>query len=171
MAQFESPFVVQLVGLVTLGSPILMVIEFAEHGSLKSFLEKRETDERLRLLWAGDIAEGMAHVHGKGFLHRDLATRNVLVGSDMRCKVSDFGLAREVDEDDAYYRSRGGQVGEAGGWGGRGEAERDWHRPAGDSITLSLHATSRFSLLTPSPLPLYFFFPPAPRPVDSARGA
>jgi serine/threonine protein kinase len=110
MAQFESPFVVQLVGLVTLGAPVLMVIEFAEHGSLKSFLEKRDTDERLRLLWAGDIAEGMAHVHSKGFLHRDLATRNVLVGSDMRCKVSDFGLAREVDEDDAYYRSRGGQV-------------------------------------------------------------
>jgi serine/threonine protein kinase len=110
MAQFDSPFIVQLVGLVTLGSPVLMVIEFAEHGSLKSFLDKNETDEHLRLLWAGDIAEGMAHVHSKGFLHRDLATRNVLVGSDMRCKVSDFGLAREVDENDAYYRSRGGQV-------------------------------------------------------------
>lgn len=27
-----------------------------------------------------------------------------------RIQVSDFGLAREVDEDDAYYRSRGGQL-------------------------------------------------------------
>ena len=149
MAQFESPFVVQLVGLVTLGSPILMVIEFAEHGSLKSFLEKRETDERLRLLWAGDIAEGMAHVHGKGFLHRDLATRNVLVGSDMRCKVSDFGLAREVDEDDAYYRSRGGQVGE-----GKGELGEE-KGVALPSRRVSINVlASGLSLLASYPLPL-----------------
>ena len=41
--------------------------------------------EKRKLLWAGDVAEGLLHVHKKGFLHRDLATRNVLVGSDMRC--------------------------------------------------------------------------------------
>lgn len=110
MAQFDSPFVAQLVGLVTIDAPMLMVVEYAEYGSLKSYLEEKEVDERLRLLWAGDVAEGMAHVHAKGFLHRDLATRNVLVGSDLRCKISDFGLAREVDEHDTYYRSRGGQL-------------------------------------------------------------
>jgi serine/threonine protein kinase len=110
MAQFDSHFVAQLVGLVTVGAPMLMVVEYAEYGSLKSYLEEKEVDERLRLLWAGDVAEGMVHVHSKGFLHRDLATRNVLVGSDLRCKISDFGLAREVDENDTYYRSRGGQL-------------------------------------------------------------
>ena len=95
MAQFESPFVVQLVGLVTIGAPLLMVVEYAEHGSLQSYIRTRDIGEKMRLLWSGDIAEGMAHVHNKGFLHRDLATRNVLVGSDMRCKV---GLMRTKAE-------------------------------------------------------------------------
>lgn len=110
VCQFESPFVVQLVGLVTVGTPVLMVVEYAEHGSLKSRLQNDDVDEGTRLLWAGDLAEGLAHVHAKGFLHRDLAARNVLVGSDLRCKISDFGLARELDENEAYYKSRGGQV-------------------------------------------------------------
>lgn len=31
---------------------------------------------------------------------QDLAARNVLVGENMLCKVSDFGLSRELAEDD-----------------------------------------------------------------------
>lgn len=110
MAQFDNPFVTNLVGVVTVGAPVLMLVEYAEHGSLKLYLEKTEVPETQRLLWAGDVAEGLAHVHAKGFLHRDVSARNVLIGSAMRCKVSDFGLAREVDEHDTYYRSRSGQL-------------------------------------------------------------
>ncbi|KAJ8894337.1 hypothetical protein PR048_006963 [Dryococelus australis] len=41
-------------------------------------------------------------------VHRDLAARNVLVGAGRICKISDFGLTRDVYEDDAYLkRSKG----------------------------------------------------------------
>lgn len=110
MAQFHSAFIVQLIGLVTVGTPVLMLVEYAEHGSLQGCLRDSGTDECTRLLWAGDVATGLQHIHEKGFLHRDLATRNVLVSSERRCKVSDFGLARALDEGDTYYRSRGGQL-------------------------------------------------------------
>lgn len=41
-------------------------------------------------------------------MHRDLAARNVLVVADRICKVSDFGLSRDVYEDEAYLkRSKG----------------------------------------------------------------
>ena len=100
MAQFESPFVVQLVGVITVGNPVYVVLEFMEYGALKSYLEKHDVSNEEKLLWAGDCCEGLAHVHSLGFIHRDVAARNVLVSSEMRCKISDFGLAREIEDDD-----------------------------------------------------------------------
>ena len=37
-------------------------------------------------------------------VHRDLAARNVLVGEEETCKVTDFGMARDVQEDNIYER-------------------------------------------------------------------
>ena len=37
-------------------------------------------------------------------IHRDLAARNVLVGENETCKVTDFGMARDVQEESIYER-------------------------------------------------------------------
>ena len=39
------------------------------------------------------------HVVVSQVVHRDLAARNVLVGENKVCKISDFGLARGLEED------------------------------------------------------------------------
>jgi serine/threonine protein kinase len=47
-------------------------------------------------------------LHCSQLVHRDLAARNVLVATGKMCKISDFGLTRDVYEDDAYLkRSKG----------------------------------------------------------------
>ena len=38
-------------------------------------------------------------------VHRDLAARNVLVGDGEICKITDFGLARDVYKEDLYRRT------------------------------------------------------------------
>lgn len=42
------------------------------------------------------IAEGLRHLHSQGILHRDIATRNILVSGAGEALVSDFGLSRKV---------------------------------------------------------------------------
>ena len=46
--------------------------------------------------------------HGNDFvlqiIHRDLAARNVLVGEGEKCKVTDFGMARDVQLDNIYTK-------------------------------------------------------------------
>ena len=37
-------------------------------------------------------------------IHRDLAARNVLVGENETCKVTDFGMARDVQQENVYER-------------------------------------------------------------------
>ena len=41
------------------------------------------------------IAKGMEYLAKKRFLHKDLAARNILLGENFECKISDFGLADE----------------------------------------------------------------------------
>ncbi|EDQ90821.1 uncharacterized protein MONBRDRAFT_15557, partial [Monosiga brevicollis MX1] len=115
-AQFVHPNVVHLIGVVSVGKPLLVVLGFCERGSLKSYLEENGpmvSDEQ-RAYFAFQCASGMEHVASFGFIHRDIAARNILLASDLSCKVSDFGLARESPNTDdshaAYYRSRSGNL-------------------------------------------------------------
>jgi insulin receptor len=52
---------------------------------------------------AAEIADGMAYLSAKKFVHRDLAGRNCMVASDLTVKIGDFGMTRDIYETD-YYR-------------------------------------------------------------------
>ena len=51
---------------------------------------------------ATQIANGMVYLASRHFVHRDLATRNCLVGSDLVVKISDFGMSRDIYTCDYY---------------------------------------------------------------------
>ena len=44
-------------------------------------------------------------------VHRDLAARNILLAEGKICKVSDFGLTRDVYIDEAYWKKGSGKCG------------------------------------------------------------
>ena len=74
-----------------------VVTEYCAAGSLASLLKAKQTAawpwrERLRVLL--DVAEGMAQMHDRRYVHRDLKPDNVLIDGEGRAKVADLGLAR-----------------------------------------------------------------------------
>nr|KAF7413035.1 hypothetical protein H0235_012886 [Vespula pensylvanica] len=62
------------------------------------------------LSFAWQISKGMAYLADIKLVHRDLAARNVLLAIGKVCKISDFGLTRDVYEDDAYLKRSKGRV-------------------------------------------------------------
>ncbi|XP_060852344.1 proto-oncogene tyrosine-protein kinase receptor Ret-like isoform X1 [Rhopalosiphum padi] len=62
------------------------------------------------LKFAWQISKGMAYLADLKLVHRDLAARNVLVTEDKVCKISDFGLTRDVYEDNTYLKKTKGRV-------------------------------------------------------------
>ena len=51
-------------------------------------------DEEQIAVWYEDLRDGLAYIHGKGILHRDLKLQNVLIGADGHAVLSDFGVAK-----------------------------------------------------------------------------
>lgn len=54
------------------------------------------------------IAEGMAFIEKKNYIHRDLRAANILVNETLHCKIADFGLARIIESE--YTAQEGTQT-------------------------------------------------------------
>jgi len=92
--------------VVTLGAPALLVLQFCAKGALEDLLiAQPEVAEPELLHFCVGIAAGMQYLASRAFVHRDLASRNVVVDSGNTPKVSDFGLSKKLGSA-VYYRSR-----------------------------------------------------------------
>lgn len=74
---------------------LYLSMEYVDGQSLKELIVRHNSlpIERVRS-YVSEICQGLAAAHGEGVIHRDLKPANVIITSDQRVKIIDFGLAR-----------------------------------------------------------------------------
>src|SRR5262249_11516545 len=84
-----------------LGQPYL-VLEYVEGETIDRYCDQKHLviDDRVRLFI--DVLAPVAHAHTNLIIHRDLKPSNVLVSSEGRVKLLDFGIARLLEADEEH---------------------------------------------------------------------
>jgi serine/threonine protein kinase/tetratricopeptide (TPR) repeat protein len=93
LGQLSHPNVLAIYDVGSFRSHVFIATEFVEGQTVRSWLkEKRQPSEILEVFLAA--GQGLQAAHRAGLVHRDFKPDNVIVGSDGRVRVLDFGLAR-----------------------------------------------------------------------------
>ncbi|KAK7887030.1 hypothetical protein WMY93_026651 [Mugilogobius chulae] len=133
LSRLKDPNIIRLLGVCVSSDPLCMITEYMESGDLNQYLSQRVLLDKsgpshssptisypALISMASQIASGMKFLSSLNFVHRDLATRNCLVGGDRgeegadcggerQIKIADFGMSRNLYAGD-YYRIQGRAV-------------------------------------------------------------
>ncbi|XQJ25971.1 protein kinase, putative [Leishmania guyanensis] len=87
---------------------IRVFMEFAGGGTLQSLLKRKGKLQYVELrALLRDVVEGLAYIHSQHYVHGDIKTANVLLSSDGKGKIGDFGTARTVQDGELLYVMQG----------------------------------------------------------------
>ena len=84
-----------------------LAMEFVDGDTLKARVKREggKLPEAEALRIGREVANGLAHAHAKGLVHRDIKPDNILLGRDGAVKISDFGTAKSFMEEDSLSRT------------------------------------------------------------------
>lgn len=129
LGEIDSPYVTNLVEVNQDHGVHYIVMEFVSGVDLQQILcTQSRMGERIALFLMADVARGLASVHERGIIHRDIKPGNILLAFDLQdqqtdlksleidsavlrrlhVKVSDFGLARQLDQSESMQMTREG---------------------------------------------------------------
>ncbi|KAM8953398.1 epithelial discoidin domain-containing receptor 1 isoform 2-T2 [Pelodytes ibericus] len=125
LSRLSDPHIIRLLGACLDEDPLCMITEYMENGDLNQFLNAHQLAAEEESPGGGlgppcisypsllhvalQICSGMKYLSSLNFVHRDLASRNCLVGENLTIKIADFGMSRNLYAGD-YYRIQGRAV-------------------------------------------------------------
>ncbi|MEK6246249.1 MAG: protein kinase [Pseudomonadota bacterium] len=100
VARLNHPNIVQVFDFAEEGDVAYIVMELVKGKELKNFFdakERFEVKEAVHIM--GELCDALHFAHEAGIVHRDIKPANVMIDSQGRVKLTDFGVARITDPD------------------------------------------------------------------------
>ena len=98
VARLEHPNIVSIVDSGIHAGQYYFVMEFVEGQTLEAAMPRGECDILTTLSILREIATTVDYAHQRGVLHRDLKPSNIVISSDGKPHLLDFGLAKALDD-------------------------------------------------------------------------
>ena len=117
MSKLNHPNVIRLLAVCSDEAAPFIMMEYMKNGDLNQYLKGfhsigngtydnvKPIDLSTLIYMCTQVASAMQYLASQNFVHRDLATRNCLVGSKHTIKISDFGMSRSLYESSYYVIS------------------------------------------------------------------
>ncbi|KAJ9163686.1 hypothetical protein P3X46_023326 [Hevea brasiliensis] len=99
LTKVVHPFIVQLRYSFQTKAKLYLILDFINGGHLFFHLYRQGifSEDQARV-YTAEIASAVSHLHKCGIVHRDLKPENILMDCDGHVMLTDFGLAKEIDE-------------------------------------------------------------------------
>ena len=111
VAHLQHPGIVQIFDIGEHDGLPYFSLEFVEGSDLQQDLDGKPSGPRRAAELVESICRAMHYAHENGILHRDLKPANILLGNDGVAKITDFGLAKEVDAEGSGETTMGTVMG------------------------------------------------------------
>lgn len=96
-AGMEHPNIVNIYDVGSESGMHYIVMEYVEGVTLKTYIEKKgQLTYKEAASIAIQISRGMEAAHAKNIIHRDIKPQNILISTEGKAKVTDFGIAKAV---------------------------------------------------------------------------
>ena len=100
-ARLVHPSIVAIFDTCEVGSSEAIVMELVRGRTLRDYLDERGRLEPIEIVHIGaEVASALSCAHHAGIIHRDIKPANILLSDDGRVLVTDFGIAKVLDEPD-----------------------------------------------------------------------
>ncbi len=106
-AQISHPNVATLFDFLDLGGRAFIIMEFVDGITIDALIDQNnKLDERKAINIVKQALEGLQAAHKLGILHRDLKPSNLILNSEGKVKLMDFGIAKSSNSKDLTAQNR-----------------------------------------------------------------
>ena len=109
LARLDHPNIVKVLDYGEHEEAPYLVMEYLEGATLKDVKKPLRVETAVRLI--RPIAEALAYVHSEGLLHRDVKPSNIMITKHEKVMLTDFGIAKWLEEDEDQKGLTGTGVG------------------------------------------------------------